>query len=185
MVMGFDLRPTFLAAGAVFGTVATIAAAYADLPALAVIGGVAVVANVIGAGVTHISGNPAELKLGDRMSDGTIFAGISPDTGKPMYTTPAGAPLTYSFNEARKYADRLDAHGHQDWRMPTKGELNVLWENRNEGALKGTFNVTGSGPAGWYGSSREDGGSAWGQRFSDGAQGWDFEDDGSSLRLVR
>src|SRR5947209_3721578 len=45
--------------------------------------------------------NPAELKPGERMPDGTIYAGISPDSQKPMYTTPEDAPLTYTFNEAR------------------------------------------------------------------------------------
>src|SRR5438477_9424405 len=38
---------------------------------------------------------PAALKPGDPMEDGTIYAGISPDTNRPMYTTPVGAPLTY------------------------------------------------------------------------------------------
>src|SRR3954453_23306138 len=37
--------------------------------------------------------NP-EPQPGDRMQDGTIFAGVSPDTNKPMFTTPADAPLT-------------------------------------------------------------------------------------------
>src|SRR5437660_450820 len=37
-------------------------------------------------------------KLGDKMADGSIFAGISPETGKAMYTTPADAPLAYTFN---------------------------------------------------------------------------------------
>src|SRR5258708_6921449 len=29
---------------------------------------------------------------GDRMPDGTVYAGISPESGKPMYTTPGDAP---------------------------------------------------------------------------------------------
>jgi hypothetical protein len=39
---------------------------------------------------------PAEAapQPGDRMEDGAVYAGISPETGKPMYTTPADAPLT-------------------------------------------------------------------------------------------
>src|SRR5258706_11342423 len=107
-----------------------------------------------------------ELKIGDRMEDGTIYAGISPDTVKPMYATPKDAPLTYTFNEAQKYAKKLDAHGHQDWRVPTKEELNVLFNNR---AAIGGFSVTGSLPAGWYWSaSAYDEWYAWGQRFSDG-----------------
>ncbi len=128
----------------------------------------------------------AEPKIGDKMTDGTVYAGISPDTHKPMYATPADAPLTYTFNEAGKYAAKLDAYGHHDWHVPTRGELNVLWENCNEGALKGTFNVTGSLPAGWYWSSSQlYNGLAWAQRFSDGNQYYDFKHYDSSLRCVR
>jgi hypothetical protein len=127
-----------------------------------------------------------EPKPGDEMEDGTTYAGTSPDTGKPMYTTPKNAPGTYTFNEAAKYAKNLDAHGHHDFHVPSKGELNVLWENRNKGKLKGTFNETGSDPAGWYWSSSQFNiGNAWAQRFSDGNRynyGKGFD---SSLRCVR
>ena len=129
----------------------------------------------------------ADRKPGDRMPDGTIFAGISPDTGRPMYAAPADAPLTMKWKAAMKYAAKLDAYGHHDWRVPTKAELNVLYENRDKGALKGTFNVTGSHPAGWYWSSTEIdyGYYARGQHFSDGDQGWYGKGDDSSLRCVR
>jgi hypothetical protein len=160
--MDFNSRPAFNAAGATVGAVAMMAAVYAGLPLLAVIGGVGLVANVIAAGITHSPGdvhahtnaavrthpfpndggpitvsNPAELKPGERMPDGTIYAGLSPDTQKPIYVTPSDAPLTYTFNEARKYADKFDANGHHDWRVPSKGELNVLFQNR---AAIGGFN---------------------------------------------
>src|SRR5689334_10127875 len=64
----------------------------------------------------------AEVQPGDRMPDGTIFAGISPDTHEPMYTTPADAFLTMRWKEAIGYAGwlRLGAYGHRDWRVPTK-----------------------------------------------------------------
>jgi len=126
---------------------------------------------------------PAEPKIGDKMPDGTVFAGISPDTNKPMYATPADAPLTMTFNKAKEYASQLDAHGHQDWRVPTKDELNVLFNNR---AAIGGFNLTGSDPAGWYWSaSQTNGWSAWDQRFSDGYQDNDTKGGHSSLRCVR
>jgi hypothetical protein len=47
--------------------------------------------------------------IGTMMPDGTIYAGISPDTGRPMYATPKDAPLTATFNEAGTYAQELDA----------------------------------------------------------------------------
>ena len=44
----------------------------------------------------------AALKPGDKLADGTIFAGVSPDTGKPMFTTPADAPLTRFDDEKQR-----------------------------------------------------------------------------------
>src|SRR5260370_42302873 len=103
------------------------------------------------------------------MSDRTVYAGTSSDTGKAMYTTPSEARLTMTFNEAKEYAARLDAHGHHDWRVPTKGELNVLFRNR---AAIGGFDESGSNPAGWYWSSTQDDDlSVWAQRFRGGEQG--------------
>jgi hypothetical protein len=126
----------------------------------------------------------AESKPGDRMPDGTIYAGISPDTGKAMYATQTDAPLTYTFNQAQKYAEKLDANGHMDWRVPTKSELNVLYNNR---AAIGEFDVSGSNPAGWYWSSSQDilSLNAWDQRFSDGNQDYYVKLNASSLRCVR
>src|SRR5262245_37894620 len=91
--------------------------------------------------------------LGDRMEDGTIYAGISPDTARPMFAAPCDAPLTYTFNEAAKYAMKLNAAnylGHNDWRVPTKSELNSLFNNR---AAIGGFDETGLSHKGFYWSS--------------------------------
>jgi hypothetical protein len=126
------------------------------------------------------------LNIGDKAPDGTVYGGISPDTGKAMYAMPADASLTMTFNSAKKYAQGLNtrkAHGHDDWHVPTKAELNVLFNNR---AAIGGFNVSGSCPAGWYWSSSS--GSkwnAWVQRFSVGCQNYIFKDVHSSVRCVR
>jgi hypothetical protein len=121
--------------------------------------------------------------IGEKMPDGTIYAGISPDTHKPMYATPADAPLTMKFRQAKEYAAKLDAHGYSDWHVPTKAELNVLFNNR---AAIGGFNLTGANPAGRYWSaSRGTKWAGWGQRFSDGSQYrslWGFP---GSIRCVR
>jgi hypothetical protein len=126
-------------------------------------------------------------EIGDAMDDGTIFAGISPDTHQLLYATPADAPLTYTFNEAADYARLLNAQkflGHDDWRVPTKGELNLLFANH---AAIGGFDLSGSPPAGWYRSSSqsEHYPTAWAQRFSDGNQDYYFKINASSLRCVR
>jgi len=64
----------------------------------------------------------------------------------PMYARPKDEPGTYSFNKAAKHAKHIG----DGFRVPSKGELNDLYENRNKGKLKGTFNETGSNPSGWH-----------------------------------
>ncbi len=132
--------------------------------------------------MTPEASDSAEVKIGELRADGTIYAGISPDTRKPMYATPRDAPLTYTFDQANLYAARLDVHGHQDWRVPTKNELNVLFENR---AAVGGFNTSGSDPGGWYASSSSEDRTGWIQRFSDGFRLNSYKFYDSSLRCVR
>jgi hypothetical protein len=120
--------------------------------------------------------------IGTKMPDGTIYAGVSPDTSKPIYTTPKDAPLTCTFKEAAEYANGLDVHGHRDWRLPTKTELNVLFGNR---AAIGGFDTTGSYPAGWYWSCHKDEFIAWNRRFSDGKTHPPTDPTLSALRCVR
>lgn len=109
----------------------------------------------------------AEHHIGDHMADGAIYAGISPFTKKPMFTTPADAPLTScTFIEAN--AARLDAHGHHEWRVPTKAELNVLFNNR--AAIGGVGpNISDPLACHWSSSTISEF-FAPGQRFSDGLQ---------------
>ena len=94
------------------------------------------------------------IQIGDKMTDGTIYAGISPDTKEAMYVTAKDAGLITTFNQAKKCASKLDAHGHKDWRLPTEAELNVLFKNREKGALKGAFNLKSENGAGYYWSSK-------------------------------
>lgn len=123
------------------------------------------------------------LKVGAAMLDGSIYAGISPDTGKPIYATPKDAPLTCAFKEAGKYAANLDTHGRRDWRVPTRAELKVLFHNR---AAIGGFDTSGSNTAGWYWSSSRINYNAWTRCFSDGYQDdGSYEDHISALRCVR
>ncbi len=129
-----------------------------------------------------------EPKPGDKMADGTIYAGSL--DGRDLYTTPEDAKLTYTFNGAAKYAQQLNSEkflDHKDWRVPTKAELNVMWMNRKAGALKGSFNETDSEPAGWYWSSTvsETSNGACSQHFSNGLQIYDDKYDDGSLRCVR
>jgi hypothetical protein len=93
---------------------------------------------------------PSNPNIGDKMPDGTVFAGISQDTKLPFYVLPEGAPLTMTFNDAKKYAVSLDAHSHRDWRLPTRAELLKMFNNR---AVIGGFDQSSIGPPSDYFSS--------------------------------
>ncbi len=98
-------------------------------------------------------------EAGDTLADGTIFAGDG------LRTTAADAPGTYTWREGKHYCEELVANDHDDWHLPSKAELNVLYNNR---AAIGGFDTGGSFPAGHYWSSAEDGSNgAWYQRFGD------------------
>jgi len=129
-----------------------------------------------------VSVSPAKLEVGQKMPDGTIYAGVSPDEGLPMFATAQGHFRRIDFWEAERYAKTLNAHGHGDYRVPTIDELDVLYENRNKGALKDTFKTSA------YWSSSEPYTStsgAWYQSFNTGAQGFNFKYIGIYVRCVR
>src|SRR5437763_12530234 len=58
---------------------------------------------------------PESPGMGLNINHGTKYAGISPDTGKPMYAMPEDAPQPMEWKEAKNYAKDLTAHDHQDW----------------------------------------------------------------------
>jgi hypothetical protein len=110
-----------------------------------------------------------ELEIGSRMPDGTVYAGLSPENGKPMYTTPEDAPGLYNYFDAQAYAKNLDAHGYKDWRRPSRSELNVLFNNR--AAIGGFIEDESPQDIGSYWSSSLSYNSlGWAQRFGDGRQ---------------
>jgi hypothetical protein len=138
------------------------------------------------AGLSMDTGKPYYVPAaGRRMPDGTIYAGISPDSNQAFYTTPLDAPAVFSWSKAVRYCGSLSAFGRRDWRVPTLGELAVLFANR---ADIGGFNETGEvkHASGYYWSSLPVGDdSAWGQRFNDGFHDDFSKDLDSSLRCVR
>lgn len=86
----------------------------------------------------------------------------------------AGSPY-----DAAVYCDGLSGvHGHSDWYLPAKDELNLFWNGGTPvaGVLTGTY----------YWSSSEQGSvNAWLQRFSGGLQDIIDKNNGGAVRCVR
>jgi Protein of unknown function (DUF1566) len=129
----------------------------------------------------------AEPSVGDVMPKGHKYAGWiyvgNKSDGDPLYAASEDSGV-YMWQEAMTFASREGGN----IRVPTKEELNMLYEVRNEGALKGSFNLTGAFPGGWYWSSteyRDNAVYAWGHIFDVEYQEWYHKGYRSSLRLVR
>lgn len=136
---------------------------------------------------------------GELMPDGTVFAGISPRSDKPLYVTQQDAPHLMNWHAARSYAWVLTAHGYGDWRIPDREELDVIF--RNSAAIGGFSTMDSikpslirtlksklgvSVPDGWYWSSSEDNSPyARSQRFSDGCRSLSNKLNRLSVRCVR
>ena len=88
-------------------------------------------------------------EIGEVMEDGTVYAGISPDTNKPMFARPADE-WRMDFNQAAQRAGKLSAETGKSYRIPSGNELNVLFNNR---AAIGGFKNGLSEPSCWYWSS--------------------------------
>ena len=124
--------------------------------------------------------------IGSKTPDGWVYAGISPDTGKPMYAMPVEKILSLSWYQALERAEQLKAEGHKDARLPTPGELAVMFSNR--AAIK-NFNVVARSPtddAVWYWSAQSLGEThADAIRFKDGAEAGCYKTFRLSVRFVR
>lgn len=116
-------------------------------------------------------------KPGDIMPDGTVYVGVSPSTGRPLYAMPHDIEGRYSFIGAQNAASAQTFGGHTDWRVPTIDELNQLY------GLKG---LIGRLADDWYWSSTEcHNTNAWCQYFGDGDRGNYHKTSHDRVRCVR
>lgn len=117
----------------------------------------------------------SELKPGATLSDGTVYAGHSPDNGAPLYVMPEDLKPSVNWFGAKKA--RTVYGGYADWRLPTATELNLLFENQH---MIGNFVVD------WYWSVDEDTEAyAHVQHFSNGYCTSHFKNLVNRVRLVR
>lgn len=135
---------------------------------------------------TAIAAAKDALEVGTKMADGSVFAGLTADGKQQIYAMPADADVIMNFKGAAEYATRLNkdkTHSHNDWHVPSKAELNVLFQNREKGALKDTFNL--ARPRYYWSSTPIFLGRGWHQRFSDGDQDCNDRICYLSVRCVR
>jgi hypothetical protein len=90
-------------------------------------------------------------------------------------------PTNYAAGLARAYT----GGGYDDWFLPSKDELNLLYLQR---VAVGGFSIgtTPSAPGGYYWSSTEyDNNTAWGQNFDNGDQYDNIKNNTNNVRAVR
>ena len=126
----------------------------------------------------------AALQIGD-LDDGGTYVGLSAENGKPLHAALADLPDYKTYEEALAAAEQLKSL-HPTAHVPTPKELDKnLFDNRNTGHLKGTFNTSGSSPGSVYRSSASyTFNYARVQWFDDGSQYYDFRYHRLPVRLV-
>ena len=78
---------------------------------------------------------------------------------------------------AARLCGDLVLNGYNDWYLPSKDELNILYINQ--------VAVGGFSSNVYCSSSEFNGSNAWTQRFTDGFQTWNFKDNSYRVRAVR
>lgn len=131
--------------------------------------------------------------IGEQMEDGTVFAGFSPDTGEGMFVMPEDEAGLYNVLQLDELTQVSMYQGYADWKVPSKNELGVLFNNAS--AIGGfTTNNADHNPyaddVSYLSSSWEQGlmfNSFHKTRFSDGRDDWgiDPEETRGRVRLIR
>ena len=138
-----------------------------------IVGIAAIIALMAMAAFYFMSGQT--LEVGDSYEGGIIFQ-ISTD-GSSMKICAEEDMGMYTWYDAKDIAKTYDGGGHADWRLPTKEELNTMYNRLSKEGL-GDFQEE------WYWSSTTTDDQAWEQLFPEGVQ----QNDGGgneSLSLVR
>ena len=79
----------------------------------------------------------------------------------------------------------LSLGGYNDWYLPSIEELNKMYQNIGQGNTLGLGNVGNFANNFYWSSTEDDANRAWGQRFYDGAQYYDYKNYPYYVRAVR
>jgi hypothetical protein len=89
--------------------------------------------------------------------------------------------ITYAAGLARAY----NGGGYSDWFLPSKNELNTIWDNLVDDGLGNNNGVGGFADNNYWSSSENDANKAWLQFFNHGTQGSDLKYFTLYVRAVR
>ena len=91
----------------------------------------------------------------------------------------------FETNSAAYLCDTLTLGGYNDWFLPSKDELNKLYQNIGQGNALGLGNVGGFASTNYWSSTEDSANSAWKQSFNYGTQANSSKTNGGSVRAVR
>jgi hypothetical protein len=89
------------------------------------------------------------------------------------------------FGRAAQLCDELSYNGYDDWYLPSKDELNAIWDNLVDDGTGSNNGVGGFYPLGYWSSSEYDSKGAWGQSFTDGYQSNSGKEAIGRVRAIR
>lgn len=131
-----------------------------------------------GGSIPTCKADMSNIQIGDTCDDGSKFLGSHPNFGwQGFYVTDANQSTSSNWSNSITLCNNLNRHGHTDWYLPSKSELNHLYEYR---AVIGGFTT------GYYYSSTElDSSYAWAQSFGTGSQRGNSKSTSHGVRCVR
>jgi hypothetical protein len=110
----------------------------------------------------------------------TVVGALSETNGQANTANLHGLSAEGATHRAADYCSTLHAHGHSDWYLPARDELNRLYENRT---AIGNFDLAAG--ARYWSSSEYSNIFAWSQNFNSGFQSGDPKDSPLHVRCVR
>ena len=135
------------------------------------------------------AGTRSGIPWNNETSAWTTTGATSTTTGEANTVLLAGLMDAGSPHYAAKYCqDMVGVHGHSDWYLPAKAELNVIYQASVSagGTFRSSFDLGGLYPSGYYWSSSDDPiYYAWFQSLSDGYQDRNMKNNRHSVRCVR
>lgn len=78
-------------------------------------------------------------RIGEILQDGTIYAGISPNTGQPFFVPQASAMQKLSIENVRRLMVNGELFGYRDWRFASHEEYQHLLQHRNSPEIQKVF----------------------------------------------